>query len=253
MSEETKLNATESLLKNLEEKKVETEVKTEETKKETKTEELILGKFKTQEDLITSYKELESKLGTKKDISKLSDEELIEYNKEVFKGLNDTETLLQGDLKGIAEGLNTLGMPTKFVDVTVAETAKKVLELEREKNKQRNNTFLSISEEKAAVERFVHGQDSHFKTDFNDRLKAGTATLAELHLYAKQGKKEIEESSVSLDLGVDPARAGGSEEEMHNELMKIIETKGHIWNNVKHPQYSTTMTRMETLKKALKY
>lgn len=165
--------------------------KKEENKQGGNSDELILGKFKTQEDLIKSYKELESKIGQKPDYSKLSSDELANALKEQFKGFESTSTL-DGELKSISEEISKrTGIPASLTDFAASEAVSKVLGNQAVINK---NETAKLMGDKDYMEQVVAGLENAGVNldEVNDRIKKGQMTVAEMKGWHKLGERKPE-------------------------------------------------------------
>ena len=231
-------------------KKVE-ESKGEETKEESNSWRDVksLQKFKDADAMGAAYLELEKKLSqSKKDLSKLSDEELVKETKDFFGKLAGGESMLEGDLSEVAKGMaEELGVPQRFVDLAISKGVETALTTQATKRLKDAQSFLEDPIKKADLTAGVKARGGEVAENFNKRLKAGQVSVSEMETLAELGRPLVEANeSVSGE-----GNKRMSFDEMERELHHILDKKKDVWCNRQHPDFLKTKERINHLEKRL--
>ena len=209
-----------------------------------------LKKFENSSDLAAAYMELEKKLSStsKKDLGKLSDEELVKEMKGYFGELSESGSSLDGHLGEISESVaKQLGVATKLVDVAAATVAKEVVGSRINENKKAASEVLKDPLKKQSIVNAIKAKGGDYAASFQKRLSDGQVGAVELELLEEAGQPLIE-----ADLGIkgeDMSEA--ALDDAQTELFRITDNEAHIWTNPNHPQYMKTVDKMNRLKKKL--
>ena len=165
------------------------------TKKDEQNEEadkLILGKFKSQEELQTAYKELESKIGGgQEDLSKFNSDALADYFKKHY-GKYEFKSSLEGELGEISKELaEKTGVPAPLADYMTTQSVNKIVGKQAKVNVE---AVTKMFEDGDTRDAFIAGAEAAgLKLDeVTKRLKSGQISAAEAKGFAAIGKKHPE-------------------------------------------------------------
>ena len=260
MSEETKGQESENTENNLDlskelgsEEKQETETpkaqeNTEEEKQVTWAEMDKLKKFNGDVDkLAKSYVELETKLSSRKPAKDMTDEELVEFNKQFYGDLSTAKSIHEGDLAEISEkAAEELGISTKMADAISAKVHKSMATNLAKSRISKANEVMTDPEARRAVINAVKAKGSDYANDFQTRLTTGQVSVQELELLQDTGKTFVE-----AELGLEGEVDNDTFESAEAELIDITNNQAHIWTNESHPDFMRVTQKIAKLKRKL--
>ena len=217
--------------------------KKQEDKSAGETTELILGKYKSQEELVSAYKSLESKLGKKAELGKMNSDELAAYFKENY-GNHKFDSTLDGELADLSNELSQrTGIPAPLADFMASESVSRVLGNQAKINKNEVHKLIN---------------DDKFKDEFVAGLEAGKQNLDEVWKDIEKGQVSVAQAKAWASIGKQKPEGTLKEtreeektqmavEEAYMEIQKLTEVGGPYWN-VHDPMYVEVKKRVNQLK-----
>lgn len=211
-----------------------------------------LTKFKTDEDLVNSYLELEKKYSNFKPSKDTSDKDLIRQTTEFYKDSHNAETILEGSLGQMEQKLvKEKGLHPKIAAAAVAEVAGKIASDIKGKNKQAVTKILGNSKKKEAIEKAL--SEAGLLEQFQESYNSGLVSSQEAELWAKiGGSKESSKTVEENNEGIKPGSnfSGQSQNELQQKWDNIVLNLRHPYHIPKHPEHNTArkeIAQIETL------
>lgn len=224
------------------------EENTEEEKQVTWAEMDKLKKFNGDVDkLAKSYIELETKLSSRKPAKDMTDEELVEFNKQFYGDLSSAKSIHEGDLAEISEkAAEELGISTKMADAISAKVQKSMASNLAKNRISKAQEVMTDPEARRAVVNAVKSKGGEYSADFNKRLQIGQVSVQELELLQEAGKTLVE-----AELGLEGEVDNDSYDSAEAELIDITNNQAHIWTNESHPDFMRVTQKIAKLKRKL--
>lgn len=214
-----------------------------------------LSKFKTEEDLINSYLELEKRHSSHKPNKDTSDEDLIRQTADFYKNSHDGENILKGKLGDMEKKLvKEKGLHPKIAAAAVAEVAGQVAMDIQGGNKKTVTQILKDPVKRAAIESALSEAGSF--DDFQSAYDKGLITPQEALLWAKLGdskksapasQQDVGDSGVERGVNFDGTSSG----ELQKQWDEIILNLKSPYYSAKHPEYSSSRKKIAEIEKLL--
>ena len=222
--------------------KKETNVKGED--KPDKGNELLLGKYKTVDELAKGYRELETKLGKKPNFKEMKADDFTKYFKETYGNI-EMDSSLDGDLLALSDELrNQTGVPSPIADYFVSESVNRVLGNQAKINK---NEVVKLMKEEDFQENFRNGVElsGMSEEEAAKMINTGQLSVAQAKAWAKIGE-QAPEGNLRKELEKEKDEVKGMEEAFA-EIEKLTRY-GSPFHNEADPEYLDYKRRVNQLK-----
>lgn len=219
---------------------------TEETKEEKKTflklaEENKLTKFKSEEDLIKAYKDLEKSYSSRLPGKDDDEEQVLSKFAEFFSKAPSGSTRLNDDLGGLSKKISEDSkLPARITDSVVAKAAGHVSDMITKSNRNAVSKIMKDADKIRAIERAL-GDEKSLKS-FQRRYESGSVTKQEAELLARIGASG-EENNSGIGETTEPV-TGGEE-----RLMEILADIRHPYHDARSIHHKDAVLEVQRLKK----
>ena len=151
------------------------------------------------EKLAKSYLEIQKKMSSRKPAKDMTDEELIEHNKQFYGDLLEAKSALEGEMAEISEKTaQELGVATKLADAIAAKVQKTVAAKQVSQRIKKAEELMGDASVRQAVISAVKAEGGEYASQFGERLKTGKVSVEELTLLKNNGKIQVD-----ADLGLE--------------------------------------------------
>lgn len=222
-----------------------TDEKKEDSKEEKKTflklaEENKLTKFKTEEDLIKAYKDLEKNYSSRIPNKEDDEEQVLSKFAEFFAKTPQGTSRLSDDLGGISKKIGKDSkLPASIADSVVAQAAGHVSSLITNSNRKAVSKVMQDPEKIRAIERALK-DDAAIKS-FQNRYNDGNVTKREAELLAQLGA-EAGDNPKGIGSTASPVTGGA------DRLMEILSDPMHPYHDSRSIHHKDAVLEVKRLK-----
>ena len=218
----------------------------EEAKKRAEEEKSILGeKFKSSKDLAKSYFELEKKFSTLT-AKPGSEEELKKQISHFFSEVKDKELITDAEMRKVADDLHSqTGIPKMYVDKIASVFTNNTFGAKIERQKAEAVSLLKEGDNKDLVAAALEKDEA--REDFQKRVNSGDVTVNEIKALTRIGKDlKVKESNTTFDFGLEDKKSTQSLAEEYNTIVR-----NPAYHIASRPEHNKLVQRAELLKKQL--